>query len=252
MKSKAILFGINYVNSPSSQLRGCVNDVNNMGDFLKKKCGYDSVSIFTDEKDETKTRAFAIMNSIYALALDSHRFKLKRAWIHFSGHGCSIKDVDGDEVDGKDECIVPSDYEKVGVIPDDALKSALRSFHKNTKVTCVFDCCHSGSICDLTYTYNPQDRTCEKSTTNSVLACKAQIILLSGCMDAQTSADAYNVRGKREYSGAMTSCLLSVLEKEKKVLSVIDCLNTLLKEKQFEQKPELTSSFQVEKDYELF
>ena len=247
MKSKAILFGINYVYTPSSRLRGCVNDVKNMGNYLSEKEHYDVVKVYTDEEDETKTRGNSIINKIYKLALDSHRYKLKKAWIHFSGHGCGIDDRTGDESDGKDECILPSDYQKCGVITDDLIKRVLRHFHKNTTVTCVFDCCHSGTIGDLKYVYK-NDTNCPEKI-NKLSKCQANICLISGCMDNQTSADAYNVQGKRQFSGAMTSCLLMVLKEEKNIHKVVKNLRQLIKQKRFTQYPILSSSFIVPNNY---
>lgn len=249
MKSKAILFGINYVYTPSSRLRGCVNDVKNMGKYLSEKENYDVVKIYTDEDNEAKTRGHSIINKIYKLALDSHRYKLKKAWIHFSGHGCGIDDQTGDESDGKDECILPSDYQQSGVITDDLIKRVLRHFHKNTAVTCVFDCCHSGTIGDLKYVYK-NDRNCPEKI-NKLSKCQANICMISGCMDYQTSADAYNVQGKRQFSGAMTSCLLQVLKDEKNIMKVVKNLRQLLKQKRFTQYPILTSSFIIPNNYYL-
>ena len=40
-----------------------------------------------------------------------------------------------------------------GVITADILKSVLRSFDKKAKATCVFHCCHSGSVSGLTLFY---------------------------------------------------------------------------------------------------
>ena len=247
MKSKAILFGINYVYTPSSRLRGCVNDVKNMGNYLSEKEHYDVVKIYTDEDDEKKTRGNSIINKIYKLALDSHRYKLKKVWIHFSGHGCGIDDRTGDESDGKDECILPSDYQQCGVITDDLIKRVLRHFHKNTTVTCVFDCCHSGTIGDLKYVYK-NDRNCPEKI-NKLSKCQSNICLISGCMDDQTSADAYNVQGKRQFSGAMTSCLLMVLKDEKNIHKVIRNLRQLLRQKRFTQYPILSSSFIIPTNY---
>lgn len=249
MKSKAILFGINYVNSPSARLRGCVNDVKNMGHFLKNTAKYDVVKIYTDEDNESKTRGHSIINSIYKLALDSHRFRLERVWIHFSGHGCGVYDRDGDEADGRDECIVPSDYHRVGIITDDLLKRVLRYFNKDTKVTCVFDCCHSGTIGDLKYQYVNDYHFKEVNTSSK---CQSKVLLLSGCMDNQTSADAYNVRGFRQFSGAMTSCLLYALKKDNRALNVLTEMRKLLREKHFTQYPQMTSSFMVKDSDVLF
>lgn len=242
MKSKAILFGINYKNDDDSRLRGCINDVHNMAEFLKNNAKYDIVKIHTDEIDDTKVKGHSIINSLYKLALDSHRFKLEKVWIHFSGHGCSLVDRTGDERDGYDECIVPVDYKKVGVITDDLIKRILRYFNKDTKVTCIFDCCHSGTIGDLKY--NIIDKKNYKIEHNNS-KCNANVLLISGCMDNQTSSDAYNVRGRREFSGAMTSCLLTSMNDTNKVFDVLERLKLLLKRKRFTQIPQLSSSYLI-------
>ena len=241
--SKAVLFGINYIKTPSARLKGCVNDVNNMADYLSNKEKYDVVKVYTDEKNEYKTRANAIINTMYKLAIDSHRYKLKRVWIHFSGHGCGIMDRNNGEIDGRDECIVPSDFKRSGVITDDLIKRVLRYFNKNTKVTCVFDCCHSGTICDLKYLYASNNRFPFKAHKYS--KCQANICMISGCMDNQTSMDAYNVQGRYQFSGAMTSCLLYVLSKDKRIFNVMSYLRTILKQKGFSQYPQLSSSFVI-------
>jgi len=235
------------VYTPSSRLRGCVNDVRNMGKYLTETGQYDVVKIYTDEDNEENTRGHSIINKLYKLALDSHRYKLKKVWIHFSGHGCGIDDKSGDESDGKDECILPSDYQRSGVITDDLIKRVLRHFHKNTIVTCVFDCCHSGTIGDLKYVYKNNEKCPEK--INKLSKCQANICLISGCMDNQTSADAYNVQGKRQFSGAMTSCLLMVLKQDKNIHNVLKNLRQLLQQKSFTQYPILSSSFIVPNNY---
>lgn len=249
MKSKAILFGINYNRTPQARLRGCVNDVRNMATFLKEKAKYDVVKAYTDDDDFNKVTGSYIINSIYKLAIDSHRHNLDRVWIHYSGHGCAINDRDGDESDGKDECIVPADYNYRGVITDDLIKRVLRYFNKRTQVTCIFDCCHSGTIGDLKYEYR-DPHVCREENTKS--KCTANIMLLSGCMDHQTSADAYNVRGRREFSGAMTSCLLVAMENSSNTFEVFDDLKKLLRAKRFTQIPRLTSSFKVSSTTSLF
>jgi hypothetical protein len=40
-------------------------------------------------------------------------------FLHYSGHGTKIKDLDGDEDDGFDEALVPVDYKQAGLIIDD-------------------------------------------------------------------------------------------------------------------------------------
>ena len=45
--------------------------------------------------------------------------------LHYSGHGGSVKDTDGDEEDGMDETLCPVDYAKNGVIIDDEVHDVL-------------------------------------------------------------------------------------------------------------------------------
>ena len=212
VKSKAVLFGINYVRTPSARLRGCVNDVKNVAKYLKDSEQYDDVRVYSDEDDETKTRGQHIVNTLYKLSVQSHVEHLEKVWIHFSGHGTHIQDTSGDEQDGQDECIVPSDFKYSGIIRDDTIKSILKMFNKDTNITCIFDCCHSGTIGDLKYLYKNGKPVIE----NTGSKCQANVCMISGCMDKQTSADAFNVQGKRQYSGAMTSCLLNALKNDNK------------------------------------
>lgn len=248
MRSKALLFGINYERHKEAELRGCVNDVKNMSRYLSDKGKYDKISVYTDEYSDKRVTGNFIISKLYKLAIDSHRYKLERVWIHFSGHGCSIKDNNRDEIDMKDECILPVDYRTKGVITDDLIRRIFRYFNKNTKVICIFDCCHSGSIGDLKYEYETED-TIKRINLKS--RCSADITMISGCMDHQTSVDAYNVRGKYEFSGAMTSCLLSSLCKEDNIIDVYENLKTLLKEKGFKQKPLLSSSYKLTKTTQM-
>jgi hypothetical protein len=77
--------------------------------------------------------------------------------LHYSGHGGSTRDLDGDEEDGMDECIYPVDMEvtQPGHIVDDIMHDiCVKSLPPGCRLTAIFDCCHSGSILDLPYMYN--------------------------------------------------------------------------------------------------
>lgn len=78
-------------------------------------------------------------------------------YIHFSGHGQQITDVNGDEEDGFDEAWIPYDahmtykkdlYEGDKHIIDDQLNKWLTQLRskvgKNGRITVVADACHSG------------------------------------------------------------------------------------------------------------
>lgn len=247
--SKALLFGINYVGT-DAELRGCVNDVTNMGKFLREFGGFDDIQIYTDEIDPSQVTGDAIYGHLETLARESETGLVDRVWIHYSGHGGQVRDWSGDERDNMDECILPVDFATKGVITDDSIKRILRMFHQDTKVTCVFDCCHSGTICDLKYNY---DANMKKTSVNSFISpCKADICVISGCMDNQTSADAYNVRGRHTFSGAMTSCLLDAMKYEAKSILVFEELNKKLCYKGFEQVAQMSASRDIEFTHTLY
>jgi len=256
MTRQAILFGLNYDQTPEASLRGCVNDVTNVKNLLLST-GYkfDDVKVFTDVDHVNRTTACGILQEMNNLASRSWKDSLEVAWIHFSGHGCSTRDLTGDEKDGLDECIVPSDFKKNGVVSDDYIRNVLRNFNPKTKVICIFDCCHSGTIGDLKYRYLKSHTNVQLEHTNE--ACSSPVLLISGCKDNQTSADAFNVNNARKYSGAMTSCLLSSLEEfgnvptTIKVHELMDKLRETLHSKHFTQHPQLCSSYLVNED-EIF
>lgn len=251
---QAILFGLNYDATPDARLRGCINDVQNVERLLKtSEYAFDDVRVFTDSSTKNRTTAQGVLQEMNNLAKRSWSESLDLAWIHYSGHGCSVPDRNGDEEDRTDECLVPSDFKTAGVIPDDYIKDCLRNFNPKTKVVCVFDCCHSGTIGDLKYRYFDEHT---KQIENRGRACPASVVLFSGCKDEQTSADAYNVNRLFKYSGAMTSCMIMVLNEKCalkcKVFELLDGLRTKLAEKRFSQIPQLTASYEINENETLF
>ncbi|KAG0176120.1 Ca(2+)-dependent cysteine protease [Apophysomyces sp. BC1021] len=71
----------------------------------------------------------------------------------------AVKDVSGDEDDGFDETIYPLDFEQYegesGQIIDDALHDLLvEPLCAGSRLTAIFDSCHSGTVLDLPYVYS--------------------------------------------------------------------------------------------------
>ena len=231
----AVLFGLNYEKDAKARLNGCVNDVHNVKNMLLEKYDFDDVQTFTEHHSTT---AMSIVTNIQKLATTSD---LEVAVIHYSGHGTSIRDDSGDESDGMDECILPSDYRTEGVITDDFLKMVLGKFRAETRVFITMDCCHSGTICDLRYHY--KDPAMPPNIRESCAECVAKITMISGCMDNQLSSET------KKQSGAMTSCLLSCLEHTSCPLQNVDMIDLLtvlrceMEEKKFSQTPQLSSSY---------
>ena len=252
MKGKALLFGLNYKHCKNSQLNGCINDVNMFSKFLKEKFEFETECI-TDDTDKLGTSKLGMITNLYKLALETHSKNLDFVFLHFSCHGGFIKDKSGDEKDRRDECLVPSDYETNGMLVDDEIQKILGFINPKTKVFCVFDCCHSGTIADLKYSWkNPKKPIVE----NIHSRIKTKIISISGCKDNQTSSDAYNILDDDKYSGALSAFLLICLQENKNitkdVFQLVDKLREKLKANGFRQYPMLCSSFNLTKNKSIF
>jgi hypothetical protein len=205
---RALLIGINYDNDASLKLNGCVNDVFAMSNMLIDVYGY-SKSNITIMYDNAAHNLLPNRNNILRelATIIANSQNSSEIWIHYSGHGTHIKDTNGDEVDGKDEAIVPSDVYVNGTINDDQL---LGIFSQSKCLTyLMFDCCHSGSICDLQwrFEYVPARRNYLRYNESKRVLSNPNIVMISGCRDNQTSADAYNIEAKMAM-GAMTNALI--------------------------------------------
>ena len=79
-----------------------------------------------------------------------------------AGHGGKLRDDNGDEKDGYDETLVPVDYNTTGQIRDDDLyKILVAPMAEGVFATCVMDCCHSGTVLDLPYTFQADGKQTE-------------------------------------------------------------------------------------------
>lgn len=236
----ALLIGINYTSLQSGQLNGCINDVNKMKHILTTKYGYESknIKMLTDHHFQKPTY-HNILQELDVL-LEKAKF-CSEIFFHYSGHGSYIPDKNSDEIDNRDECLIPLDYQKNGVLTDDMIYSKfIEKLIPTCSATIIVDACHSGTCFDLPFIYNKDTQEWEKINDNNTF--NKKIIMLSGCTDIQTSSDAY-LNG--EYKGAMTYALTSVLEENNYNISWNDLLNkmhNLLKNKHFTQKPQLSTS----------
>jgi len=75
---------------------------------------------------------------------------------------CDDVDDNNDEEDGYDETLIPCDYASNGQIRDDAIFDTLvQPMPGGVTMTCLMDCCHSGTVMDLPYKYSAQSDTTE-------------------------------------------------------------------------------------------
>ena len=147
----------------------------------------------------------------------------------FAGHGGQSRDMDGDEEDGKDEHICPvvqakhpnfgaalegslekeeaDDLLGRGISDDEIFGKMLKDLPGGVRLTTVFDACHSGTMADLSYSYEVQVEDDEMSRahrqqppppgfnfdkrplTRKELKgreCAASVLCLAGCKDRET------------------------------------------------------------------
>lgn len=243
---RALLIGINYTGT-DSELRGCINDVTNVKQMLMSKFGYHDtqITILTDNTDIKPTRN-NILRHLFELILSNN----SDLYFHYSGHGSQIRDLSGDESDGMDEALVPIDYQESGMISDDELRGLLHCMQETCKLTMVLDCCHSGSGVDLAY--NLYERTgrnylLEDPVNRRIGKTRGQVVCFSGCMDSQTSADAYI---GTQYQGALTNYYLSALNtltpRLRTLNNIYNSIKTGLKNGKYTQIPCLSSGNMID------
>eukprot|EP00192_Tetraselmis_astigmatica_P013015 CAMPEP_0117667162 /NCGR_PEP_ID=MMETSP0804-20121206/10800_1 /TAXON_ID=1074897 /ORGANISM="Tetraselmis astigmatica, Strain CCMP880" /LENGTH=385 /DNA_ID=CAMNT_0005474831 /DNA_START=6 /DNA_END=1160 /DNA_ORIENTATION=- len=142
MTKRALLCGCNYPGS-SAALNGCVNDVNRMENFGFSDADIE-VLIDTDSSYTSPTGGNIRRKLTEKVNVSEPGDVLV---FHFSGHGSQVPSRTGQEHDGKDECICPTD---MNVILDDDLRRILTPLKDGVNFTMIADCCHSGTMLDHT------------------------------------------------------------------------------------------------------
>lgn len=238
---KALLIGINYTGT-EYQLSGCINDIININSKLISQFGFsqNNIQLLTDD-----TSAKPIKNNIltYFKNLLLNSTTGDQLFFAFSGHGSNILDTNGDEYDGYDEMIVSKDLQG---ITDDELKIIIQQYlKKDVSLFALFDSCHSGTILDLKYQYLDSNNYDNSTINTKVSETDGNIIMISGCMDKQTSADAY-INNKSQ--GAMTWSFIETINTKSNLSwkELICNMRNLLKTSEYEQIPQLCSGKSID------
>jgi hypothetical protein len=239
---KALLIGINYLNTPY-ELNGCIADVERMKRLLGTK-GFNNFNIMTDLTDIKPTR-INILTKIRELINNSINGDL--LFIYFSGHGSYKYDVNNDELDGKDELIVSCDLD---YIMDDEIKSIINQFSKsNVSIIGMFDSCHSGTMMDLKYNYDYLKNNYIENKKNT--ECSGNILMISGCMDNQTSSEAII---NETPQGALTATFINFINSNTNCSwkeLMCDMCNSL-KSNNFTQIPQISTNVFFNIDSKVF
>ena len=248
---KAVLIGIDYIDISGISLKGCINDVINMRNMLIDAYDYDPQNIIILRDDDAvkflSPTYYNIYDSLLGLVLESS--SLDEIWLHYSGHGSQLQkhncnlEIKKEEIV---EAIVPVDYLKAGCIVDCDLYDIIRRI--KCKAILTFDCCHSGTICDMPWTTQYQEGTLVSTQINKLLINNKDIFVLSGCRDDQTSSDTTNLLDQRV--GAFTNALCECLRKSHhntSILSLHKDICIYLLEGGYGQIPVLSSTVEVPK-----
>ncbi len=237
MKKRALLIGINRHKVGGPDLRGCVNDVEDMREVLTKHCGFAASGIRT-LTDFRATQA-NIEKGIAKLIDDARPGDV--CYLHVSCHGSNVPDKNGDEADSRDEILCPTDTDWYHPLTDDWIRKVFDRVADKVNLTFVSDCCHSGTnsrnffppdapviprqmTCPLDLMASESGRALKgtvrggrsskpsKSKRGDIREIAIPEVKLSGCRDDQTSADA-RIRGR--FNGAMTYALVRTLKARK-------------------------------------
>jgi hypothetical protein len=235
----ALLIGIVYKGT-NHELYGCINDVNAVKTRLDSN-GF-QCQMLTDTTPLKPTR-INMLNSIKALL--SNAVAGDQLFLFYSGHGSYVRDRNGDEADGNDEALVSLDMQ--GIVDDELKTLLLQHLKKDVTLVAMFDSCNSGSVLDLKYQYmvGGAERIAE-----NYLETAGKVYMISGCMDTQTSDDAF-IENKSQ--GAMTWSLLESLKTTQPTWrQLLQSMRDLLKTNGHEQIPQFSSGTAVDIDSAVF
>lgn len=265
MAKRAVLIGINRYQVPGADLRGCVNDVKNLSSVLTRFYGFPkrNITALTDYRATKKAMEAAIQR----LIAKSRRGDV--LLLHYSGHGSNIPDNNGDEADKRDEILCPTNLDWRDPFRDDWLRTEIDKLPAGVSLTVLMDCCHSGTNtralprpdaprierflpCPLDLMASESGRALRGEVRGSlhretrgggrkrdVVHAEIPELLITGCRDTQTSADAY-LGGS--YNGALTYNLCAVLKEAKGKITYRDLHERTLQKLRrgrFEQVPQL-------------
>lgn len=150
---RAVMIGINYVGQ-QGELSGCHNDAMNMKEYLVNFHEFpeENITFLMDDGEHTEPNRENILNAFRLLVAQSAAGDA--CFVHYSGHGGKVRDDNGDEADGYDETLIPVDYASAGQIRDDDIFNCLVGpMASGVTMTCLMDCCHSGTVLDLPYKF---------------------------------------------------------------------------------------------------
>lgn len=242
---KALLIGINYTGTPY-ELNGCINDTESIQTRLTTNYGFDvaNITTLTDNTSVKPTRA-NILTHLTNLLTNAVSGDL--LFFLYSGHGSYTIDRNGDEKDGRDEMIITLDMN--GILDDDLKQIIQTNLKTNVTLFALFDSCFSGSVLDLRYQYLDSLNYDSFTENDKQLDTQGNVIMISGCSDTQTSADASI---NQRFNGAMTWSFLECATPDICWRDLLKNMRSALKSRGFSQLPQMSSGSIVNIDDKVF
>ncbi|KAH8994843.1 peptidase C14 [Lactarius akahatsu] len=227
-----------------------------MARFLHEFCGFEwsNIQILTDDQPgslPTKANILAAMRWLVKGAQPSDAL-----FFYFSGHATQVKDLDGDDSDGLDECMCAMDYmcdrrslpspDTPGIIVDDDINRIMvQPLPQGCRLTAVLDCCHSGTLLDLPFIYDSHGILKLPNNPNTVeqKSSLADVISLSACKDRE---DAFEVPAE---GGALRKAFIEYMTSSGNRGTCYDVIRSLLaymRASGLRRQPRLSSSHAID------
>jgi hypothetical protein len=197
---------------PWTNLDGCVNDAQAIGEIIKSRFGFEENNINTLYNQDAKRDK--ILEAIEKLINESQKGDV--VFIYYAGHGSQVYNSLSTEVAGdkQDESIIPTDM--IDIRDKELAKLFNRLLDKGVILTLIFDSCHSGSIARGSST--PEIAKTRHINGNSVDAMDASdpakpedrgALIFSAAQPEQLAKEALDDQGNPH--GAFTVALIKAL-----------------------------------------
>eukprot|EP00892_Ulva_mutabilis_P001307 jgi/Ulvmu1/11177/UM072_0013.1 len=217
-RKKALLIGCNYPGT-SAELKGCCTDVQHVEYLLRSRFGFTDITVLRDDQHNrasmpTRNNILRQMDALVRGASSGDSL-----FFHFSGHGSQKRDWSGDERDGMNETICPTDFRQAGQIVDDELnKHLVNPLGHGVRLHALLDACHSGTGMDLRHVTKLDKRSGairwrDEGNTRKYKGTKGGLAVQFGaCKDSQTAADTASLSGGT-HTGAATFLFIQACER---------------------------------------
>lgn len=243
MSQYAVLVGCNYYalgNTQNNVLFGCCNDVRNVRDLLQSIYHFpqNNITLLSDDQDPalpTFSSKANILNTVHSMIAKAQPGDI--LYFHYSGHGMLTQRQNTINImyPNASDCIIPTDvlagggYDPSKEITDDEWWQIVSTIPAGITLFAVFDSCHSGTQMELAYsmiltpgipgTFHLQDIERHPETA-------ANVVMLSGCKDDQTSLDAVDNLGRP--AGALTYAFCTYIRNHSSIqISYVDFLSSI-------------------------